>query len=149
MPCPPLRDLPNSGIEPRSPTLQADSLLSEPPGKPTVSSGKPSWVSQNKSHLDLEPFLLSFYHSCHFTCACVRDDYCLSSLGECKLHGERDHAKIRFLPPNFALSWASQAVLVVKNLPANAGDARDTGLIPELGRSPESSSWLETQHLKS
>ena len=27
-------DLPNSGIEPKSPTLQADSLLSEPPGKP-------------------------------------------------------------------------------------------------------------------
>ena len=28
------RGLPNPGIEPRSPTLQADSLLSEPPGKP-------------------------------------------------------------------------------------------------------------------
>ena len=27
-------DLPNPGIEPRSPTLQADSLPSEPPGKP-------------------------------------------------------------------------------------------------------------------
>ena len=27
-----LGDLPNPGIEPRSPTLQADSLLSEPPG---------------------------------------------------------------------------------------------------------------------
>ena len=27
-------DLPNLGIEPRSPTLQADSLLAEPPGKP-------------------------------------------------------------------------------------------------------------------
>ena len=26
-------DLPNLGIEPRSPTLQADSLPSEPPGK--------------------------------------------------------------------------------------------------------------------
>ena len=26
--------------------------------------------------------------------------------------------------------WASQRALVVKNLPANAGDARDTGLIP-------------------
>ena len=26
--------LPNLGIEPRSPALQADSLLSEPPGKP-------------------------------------------------------------------------------------------------------------------
>ena len=26
---------------------------------------------------------------------------------------------------------------VVKNLPANAGDTRDMGLIPGLGRSPE------------
>ena len=26
---------------------------------------------------------------------------------------------------------------VVKNLPANAGDTRDVGLIPESGRSPE------------
>ena len=32
--CPPPGDLPNPGIEPRSPTLQADSLPSEPPGKP-------------------------------------------------------------------------------------------------------------------
>ena len=32
---------------------------------------------------------------------------------------------------------ASQVVLVVKNLPANAGDVRDVGLIPGLGRSPE------------
>ena len=35
LPCPPLGDLPNPGIEPRSLTLQADSLPSEPPGKPT------------------------------------------------------------------------------------------------------------------
>ena len=28
------RDLPNPGIEPGSPALQADSLPSEPPGKP-------------------------------------------------------------------------------------------------------------------
>ena len=27
-------DLPNPGIEPRSPTLQVDSLPAEPPGKP-------------------------------------------------------------------------------------------------------------------
>ena len=33
---------------------------------------------------------------------------------------------------------ASQVALVVRNLPANAGDIRDTGLIPALGRSPES-----------
>ena len=31
---------------------------------------------------------------------------------------------------------ASQVALVVKNLPANAEDRRDTGSIPELGRSP-------------
>ena len=31
---------------------------------------------------------------------------------------------------------ASQVVLVVKNPPANAGDIRDSGLIPGLGRSP-------------
>ena len=29
-------NLPNPGIEPGSPSLQADSLLFEPPGKPTV-----------------------------------------------------------------------------------------------------------------
>ena len=29
-------NLPNPGIEPSSPTLQADSLLSEPPGKPKI-----------------------------------------------------------------------------------------------------------------
>ena len=41
-------------------------------------------------------------------------------------------------------------VLRVKNLPANAGDLRDVGLIPGSGRSPEGGkgnplqySWLE------
>ena len=33
-----LGNIPNPGIEPGSPALLADSLLSEPPGKPTVSS---------------------------------------------------------------------------------------------------------------
>ena len=36
--CPPPEDLPNPGSEPRSPALQADSLPSEPPGKPSVTS---------------------------------------------------------------------------------------------------------------
>ena len=31
---------------------------------------------------------------------------------------------------------ASQVALVVKNLPSNAGDVRDMGSIPGLGRSP-------------
>ena len=34
LPCPPPGDLPDPGIEPRSVALQADSLPSEPPGKP-------------------------------------------------------------------------------------------------------------------
>ena len=33
-------------------------------------------------------------------------------------------------------TYDSQVVLVVKNLPTNAGDIRDTGLTPEWGRSP-------------
>ena len=32
--------------------------------------------------------------------------------------------------------WASQVVLVVKNPPTNAGDIRDMGSIPGLGRYP-------------
>ena len=40
---------------------------------------------------------------------------------------------ISFLCPLF---WASQVVLV-KYLFANAGDLKDAGSIPELGRSPE------------
>ena len=32
--------------------------------------------------------------------------------------------------------WASLVALVVKNLPASAGDVRDVGLIPGSGRAP-------------
>ena len=34
LPFPSLEDLPNPGIEPGAPTLQANALPSEPPGKP-------------------------------------------------------------------------------------------------------------------
>ena len=34
LPFPSSRDIPDPGIEPRSPALQADALPSEPPGKP-------------------------------------------------------------------------------------------------------------------
>ena len=36
LPCPSPGDLPDPGIKPRFPALQADSLLSELPGKPLV-----------------------------------------------------------------------------------------------------------------
>ena len=38
---------------------------------------------------------------------------------------------------NWTLSWAFRVVLVVKKPPVNAGDIRDVGLIPWLGRSME------------
>ena len=36
----------------------------------------------------------------------------------------------------YVSGWASQVALVAKNLPANAGDIKDVGLIPGSGRSP-------------
>ena len=40
------------------------------------------------------------------------------------------------LMPYWCLARASQVVIVVKDTPANAGDIRDSGGIPGLGRSP-------------
>ena len=37
--------------------------------------------------------------------------------------------------------------LVVKNLPANAGDIRDARLIPKLGRFPRSRKWQPTLYI--
>ena len=39
LPCPPPRDLPHLRIEPQSPALQADSLSTEPSGKPPYGKG--------------------------------------------------------------------------------------------------------------
>ena len=48
LPFPSPGDLPEPGIEPGCPTMQADSLLSEPPGKPqfqSMESEMPSMLS--------------------------------------------------------------------------------------------------------
>ena len=42
LPCPPPGDLPNSGPEPRYPSLQADSLPADLPGKPIHQDCTPS-----------------------------------------------------------------------------------------------------------
>ena len=39
---------------------------------------------------------------------------------------------------------ASQVALVVKNPPPTAGDVRNTGSIPRLGRSPGEGAWQPT-----
>ena len=41
-----------------------------------------------------------------------------------------------FLKNVYLFIWASQVALVVKNLPASAGDIKDASSIPGLGRSP-------------
>ena len=44
--------------------------------------------------------------------------------------------RAEYLAFRVSTQWGSQVVLVVKNLPANAGDGRDGGSIPVSGRSP-------------
>ena len=53
LPCPPPGNLPNPGIEPRSPTLQVDSLLSEPQGNNNLFLGyKDYLIIHTKQHLE-------------------------------------------------------------------------------------------------
>ena len=63
-----------------------------------------------------------------------------------KQFGSQDHSKHALPVSQFSdhlselgtvtpVSQTSQVVLVVKNVPANAGDIRDAGLIPGSGRS--------------
>ena len=49
LPYPPPGDLPNPGIEPGCPALQADSLPSEPPGRPCVSETNTTLYVNNTS----------------------------------------------------------------------------------------------------
>ena len=46
--------------------------------------------------------------------------------------------------PHYNYSWASQVVLVVKNVPANTGDIRDASSIPGSGRTPGGRVWQTT-----
>ena len=53
LPCPSPEDLPNPGIESSSPALQADSLPSEPPGKPMNTRVGSLSLLQQESNWDL------------------------------------------------------------------------------------------------
>ena len=48
LPFPSPGDLPNPGIKPGSPALQADALTSEPPGKPLSAGSMEFWASACK-----------------------------------------------------------------------------------------------------
>ena len=69
-------DLPNPGIEPRAPTLQADSLPAEPPGK-TKSTGMGSlsllqWIfatqDSNQGLLHCRRMLYQLNYQCYNLC---------------------------------------------------------------------------------
>ena len=61
LPCSPPADLPNPEIEPKSPTLQVDSLPSEPPGKPII-----IWKWKWLSHVWLcNPLDYCIFHGIH------------------------------------------------------------------------------------
>ena len=53
------------------------------------------------------------------------------------LHHEYFYVHVSIFAHVYKELWASQLALVVKNPPANVGDAGDLGLISGLGRSPE------------
>ena len=57
MPFPLPRDLPDPGIEPRSPALQVDSLLSEPPGKPSSEEISTTCFPAGKTEGRTDPLL--------------------------------------------------------------------------------------------
>ena len=58
LPCPLPRDLPNPGTKPRSLALQADSSLSEPPGKPFLHIATLMCSMNNRLHIQASPLPL-------------------------------------------------------------------------------------------
>ena len=56
------------------------------------------------------------------------------SLPGCSIQGIFQARVLEWVP--LCVKWASLMVLVVKNLPAHAGDLRDVVLIPGSGRCP-------------
>ena len=59
----------------------------------------------------------------------------------------RDQTWVSHIAGRLFTLWASQMVLVVKNLPPDAGDIRDAGSIPGLGRSPGEGHGSPLQYL--
>ena len=114
---------PNTGLDMAQPGIQ------RPPGKP-VSFPAPLERPQSPSPRPEGSAVTSAGGSPE-----QGDTTCTSHLGPSARHEEvSGHPGTASGCPNYR---AAQVVLVVKNPPANAGDARDPGLIPELGRSLE------------
>ena len=79
LPFPSPGDLPDPGIEPRSPALQADALPSEPPGKSyiyiyiyTFSDSFPLWVITNIEYSSLCYIVGPFWLSILYIVVCIK-----------------------------------------------------------------------------
>ena len=102
LPFPSPGDLPDPGIKPMSPELQAGSLPTEPPGKPLV-QGVHQWsleaIQGISQRIALHPCKVSSL-SCHRPCPL--QGHCITSSGQQPLNGtrcERTKAPTVTLPP--------------------------------------------------
>ena len=70
LPFPSQGDLPNPGVEPRSPTLEADTLTSEPPGKPAQRLKRlpPMWETQVRSLGREDPLEKEMVNPLQYSC---------------------------------------------------------------------------------
>ena len=123
LPCPLPGDLPNPGIEPGSPELQAYSLLSEPPGKPNfiyssvhMSLQISQFIPPLKWHLIGS--LISLITS---ACSCLLPIFLLDyfSLLKVLCISWTHIIYSSYVLKMYSLSlWTSQVAQMVKNLPA-------------------------------
>ena len=133
MPCPPARDLPNPGTEPRSPTLQVDSLPAEPQGKPkntgvgSLSLPQLIFLTQelNQSLLHCSRILYQLSYSVQFSLSVMSDSV-------------RPH---RWQPTRILLPGILPTPVFLGFPCGSAGkesacNAGDPGLIPGLRRFP-------------
>ena len=84
LPFPSPGDLPDPGIEPRSPALQADALTSEPPGKPKIVFVVAYFYSELKiPYISLHTVLSSVLTSFHFFILLLFSYPSFSHFGNC------------------------------------------------------------------
>ena len=105
LPCLPLGDLPNPGIEPRSPALQAGSLLSEPPGKPFFFKECIIYVPKD-THQNFQPMMLSTALASKHPQLKAKIKCLPRSLsGNWEVHLRKNESKYLCLNPTVGLPW--------------------------------------------
>ena len=125
-------DLPNLGIEPRSPALQADSFLSEPPGKPPSQLRGPHQSAEGLSRTNwlILPWVKSILscltafeprkplHGASLIAQLVKNPALLSNAGEPSSISGSARAAGEGIGYPFQYPWASLVAQLVKNPPA-------------------------------